>query len=38
MTMQAIEYYKNKNSNAHDLFLDASKAFDLLKYDKLFNV
>ena len=37
VTIQTIEYYKNKNSNIHVLFLDASKAFDLVKYDKLFD-
>ena len=34
--MQTIEYYKNKNYNVHILFLDVSKPFDLVKYDKRF--
>ena len=37
MTLQTVEYYKNNNSNVFILYLDASKAFDLVKYDKLFN-
>ena len=36
MTIQTVEYYKNNNSNTFILDLDASKAFDLVKYDKLF--
>ena len=37
MTLKTVEYYKNNNSNIFILYLDASKAFDLVKYDKLFD-
>ena len=33
---QTIQYYKNNNSNVLCLFLDASKAFDRVRHDKLF--
>ena len=34
---QTIEYYLNNGSNVLALFLDASKAFDRVNHDKLFN-
>ena len=32
---QTVQYYNNSGSNAYVLFLDASKAFDRVKHDKL---
>ena len=31
-----IQYFRNNNSNVYCLFLDATKAFDMVKHDKLF--
>ena len=33
---QTVEYYNNAESNVFSLFLDASKAFDRVRYKKLF--
>ena len=33
---QTIQYYNKNNSNVYALFLDATKAFDRVRYDKLF--
>ena len=38
MVGQVIQYYRDRKSNVFSLSLDASKAFDKVKYDKLFRV
>ena len=34
---QTVQYYLNGGSSVYALFLDASKAFDRVRYDKLFD-
>ena len=38
MVTETIQYYKNKGSNVIASLLDFSKAFDRVKYDKLFSI
>ena len=33
-----INYYNGRNTNAHACLLDATNAFDCVRYDKLFNL
>ena len=35
---EVIQYYLNKSTNVHAIFLDASKAFDKVEYVKLFRL
>ena len=35
---EVINYYTSRNTNVHVLFLDASKAFDRVNLDKLFDI
>ncbi len=38
MMKETVKYYNNRESDVFACFLDASKAFDRLKYDKLFEI
>ena len=38
LVAETIQYYKNNGSNVFVLSLDASKAFDLVQYSKLFKL
>ena len=38
ITTESIKYYLNSGSNVFALFLDASKAFDKVKHDKMFKM
>ena len=35
---EVVNYYWNRDSNVYGCFIDASKAFDRIKYDKLFKL
>ena len=35
---EVIPYYKSRNTNVYAYLLDASKAFDCVRYDKLFTL
>ena len=35
---EVLSYYKSRNTNVFDCSLDASKAFDCVRYDKLFTI
>ena len=35
---EVIQYYRSKNSDVYVMLLDASKAFDKVRYMKLFNL
>ena len=37
MLKETIDYYNENNTNCHLLLLDASKAFDRVEYNQLFN-
>ena len=36
LVLETIQYYRSRGSNVYALSLDASKAFDKVKYSKLF--
>ena len=38
LVVETIQYYRSRGSNVYALLLDASKAFDRVKYSKLFEV
>ena len=38
MNKETVQYYMNNESNVHGCMLDASKAFDRIRFDKLFSV
>ena len=38
ITTESIKYYLNSGSNVFALFLDASKVFDKVKHDKMFEM
>ena len=38
MVLETIQYYRSRGSNVYALLLDATKAFDRVKYSKLFEV
>ncbi len=35
---EVINYYLNNNSDVYTCFIDATKAFDRIRYDKLFQI
>ena len=35
---EVIQYYKNNNTDVYVIILDASKAFDIVEYVKLFHL
>ena len=38
MVIETIQYYRENGSNVYTTLLDCSKAFDLVRFDKLFNL
>ena len=38
LVTETIQYYQTRGSNVYMLLLDATKAFDRVKYSKLFNL
>ena len=35
---EIVQYYRNKNTNVHGIFLDESKAFDKVHYTRIFKL
>ncbi len=35
---EEVNYYRKRHSNIYAVFIDASKAFDRVKYDRLFSI
>ncbi len=35
---EVVNYYRKRHSNIYTVFIDASKAFDRVKYDRLFSI
>ncbi len=35
---ELVNYYRKRYSNIYPVFIDASKAFDTVKYDRLFSI